>query len=94
MNGFQTRLVFGTDRDTGVADELVESRKGGTRKSNPMLLAVGPGPEGKSCADCGHLFRVGGVAGRYYKCALRRVTSGPATDHRVNWPACARFAER
>lgn len=68
--------------------------KMGTLTTNPMLALAGPGPEGRICRDCTHFFRQGGVAGTYYKCDLRRVTSGPATDHRVKWPACARFDER
>ena len=94
MTGMQRRLVFGTDRDPGVVDELVELTRGGQRKSNPMILAVGRGGEGTICGTCSHLYRVGGVAGRYYKCDLRRVSSGPATDHRVRWPACAEWSRR
>jgi len=94
MNGMQQRLVFGRDRDPGVCDELVELTRGGQRKSNPMILTVGRGGEGTICGTCSHLFLVGGVAGRYYKCDLRRVSSGPATDHRVRWPACARWEAR
>lgn len=93
----QQRLVFGRDRDPGVVEELVERggerTKSGTLKRNPMLVVVGKDPENRRCADCAHLFMVGGVSGRYYKCDLRRVTGGPATDHRVNWPACAKFEE-
>jgi hypothetical protein len=89
----QQKLVFGRDRDPGVTEELVERTKSGTPKTNPMLAFAGAGPEGKTCASCLHLFRVGGVAGRYYKCELRRVTGGPATDHRVRWPACSRYEE-
>ncbi len=91
MTGWiQRRLVFGHDRDVGVAEELVERGRGGAAKTNPMLV-LGPGPEGARCGSCAHLFRQGGVAGTYYKCELRRVTSGPGTDHRFRWPACARY---
>jgi hypothetical protein len=100
---FQRKLTFGVDRDPAVVEEAVErgaarssNGKGrlGALKVNPMLAVVGPGPDGAICRDCIHLFRVGGVAGRYYKCDLRRVSSGPATDHRVRWPACAKFEAR
>lgn len=87
----QRRLVFGRDRDPDVVDEVIGRSASGVRTSNPCVIAFGPGPEGATCSDCVHLFRVGGVAGRYYKCDLRRVSSGPATDHRVRWPACARY---
>ena len=89
-----TRPVFGLDRDPGVTGEMAERSKSGTPKRNPVVAALGPGPEGRICRDCSHLFRVGGVAGRYYKCDLRKVTSGAATDHRVRWPSCAAFEER
>lgn len=87
----QARLVFGRDRDPGVVEEVVGRTASGTPTSNPCVVAFGPGPAGASCRSCVHLFAQGGVAGRYYKCELRRVTGGPGTDHRVGWPACARF---
>lgn len=93
------RLTFGIDRDPGVAEgnggsaDRVSDGKGrlGAYRVNPLLRVYGPGPEGARCGSCVHLFRVGGVAGRYYKCDLRRNSAGPASDHRVRWPACARF---
>lgn len=87
----QRRIVFGRDRDPGVVEEVVGRSKSGTLTSNPCRVAFGPGPDGTVCGDCTHLYLVGGVAGRYYKCDLRRNTGGPATDHRVGWPSCARF---
>ena len=86
----QRRLVFGVDRDPGVAEELVGHSKYGTAKANPMLV-LGPGPIGATCATCDHLYMRGDVSGRYYKCDLRRDTRGPSSDHRVRWPACARY---
>jgi len=91
MTGMQQRIVFGKDRDPGVAEELVGQTRGHVPKSNPMVTAVGAGPDGVTCRTCSHLYLVGGVAGRYWKCDLRRVTGGPATDHRVRWPSCARY---
>ena len=86
-----TRPVFGVDRDP---EAIAGGRtKSGTPKTNPCLVAFGPGPAGRQCAECTHFSRVGGVGGRYYKCDLRRGTSGAATDHRVRWPACGRFEE-
>lgn len=96
-DGAQRRLVFGVDRlPEEVAVERTRNGKGrlGAPKSNPCIPAFGPGPEGRICRDCTHLFRVGGVAGRYYKCDLRVRTGGPGSDHRVRWPACARFEEQ
>jgi len=94
----QQRLVFGRDRDPGVVEEIVVEggprTKQGTLKSNPLIVVYGKGPAGAKCGDCVHFFRQGGVAGTYYKCELRRVTSGPATDHRVRWPACGKYEVR
>lgn len=98
--GAQLRLEFGRDRDPGVVEEALErsaervsdgkGRKGAF-KSNPLVVVYGPGPDQATCGDCRHLFRQGGTAGTYYKCELRRVSSGPATDHRVGWQACGKF---
>lgn len=92
----QQKLVFGRDRDVGVAEEVV-GRAGGAssvRASNPCVVAFGPGPADRNCSSCMHLVAQGGVAGRYLKCDLRRITGGSATDHRARWPACARYEER
>jgi hypothetical protein len=62
------------------------------RKTNPMLGHCGLGPDGAKCATCVHLARII-YARTYYKCELRRNTHGPATDHRVRWPACGRYEE-
>lgn len=94
MNGAQQRLVFGRDRDVTTIEEAMERTKTGVLRSNPCVLAYGPGPEGRICGDCVHLFARGDTAGTYYKCDLRRFSNGPATDHRVRWAACAKFEER
>lgn len=60
---------------------------------NPMVRQFGQAPQGRQCKGCVHLFLQPGVAGRYFKCDLRGVTRGAATDHRVRWPACAKFEE-
>ncbi|WP_244410570.1 hypothetical protein [Parageobacillus thermoglucosidasius] len=44
------------------------------------------------CKHCQHLFYKQ-FSNKYWKCALRQNTNGPATDHRVNWRACGRFLE-
>lgn len=57
---------------------------------NPLLIRLGPGPEGATCGGCVHLFAKR-YAGTYHKCELRGDTNGPGTDHRVRWPACGRY---
>ena len=44
---------------------------------------------GESCGSCSHLLRRGGARNTFFKCELRGVTRGPATDVRKKWPACA-----
>jgi ribosomal protein L37AE/L43A len=60
--------------------------------SNPMVALHGHYP-GHECKECSHLRPVR-MARTYWKCDLRPLTHGPATDHRVHWPACAKFEER
>lgn len=47
-------------------------------------------PRGETCGTCSHLVTKE-YAGRYFKCALRGDTKGPATDCRKKWPACERW---
>lgn len=44
-------------------------------------------PPGETCGSCAHL-RVKEYAGKYFKCAKKRDSNGPATDARKSWPAC------
>jgi len=60
---------------------------------NPCVRAFGPGPEEKRCKECAHL-NVRRYSKNYYKCALRKETAGPATDHRVGWRGCAKFQSK
>ena len=57
---------------------------------NPCVGLYGFDPQGRKCKDCIHLF-VHHCSKRYYKCNLRKFTHGPGSDHRVNWPACAKY---
>jgi len=60
---------------------------------NPCVRLWGPGPEGAKCKTCSLLLAKHHGAHTYYKCHLRRMTAGPATDHRVGWKACAKYME-
>jgi hypothetical protein len=57
---------------------------------NPCRRLLGKGPDGARCKTCSHLQALR-YANTYYKCDLRLNTSGPGTDHRVNWLACASY---
>jgi hypothetical protein len=70
------------------------SGRGSVQQPNPCVTMFGAGPAGAICKTCVHLFAPGGTNKTYYKCDLRHVTRGPATDHRVRWQACAKYQER
>lgn len=58
---------------------------------NPMIVVHGPDPQDRQCQYCEHLKCLHYNRRNYYKCDLRVITGGAATDHRLKWPACARF---
>lgn len=70
--------------------KVIGKRLVGKFKTNPMLGEFGPGPDKALCQTCKHLV-YNQCSKRYYKCALRGITGGPGTDHRVRWPACAKY---
>jgi len=76
-------------------DQPIEPPQQESKQDNPCLALHGPGPEGVTCKDCIH-FRYplhrSGV--RHWKCDLRKLTHGAATDHRVGWPACGKYEKR
>jgi hypothetical protein len=67
-----------------------EGRDAFGRRINPCLSLYGRGPEGETCRRCDHLLFQGG-ARMHSKCDLRRITSGAATDHSQDFPACGKF---
>jgi len=79
------RPKLGTARRRN-ADPLIDSHPDG----NPCVRYFGAGPEGVTCEGCVHLFGVQ-YSRVYYKCDLRPISGGPGTDHRVRWPACAKY---
>ena len=60
---------------------------------NPCVALYGAGPALKRCKTCAHLF-AHRQSRTWYKCDLRTFTHGPGSDHRVNWPACAKYEAR
>ena len=63
------------------------------RNINPCVALWGLGPEDKKCATCAFLFAKH-YDKTYYKCRKRSNTNAPGTDHRVRFPACAKYEER
>jgi hypothetical protein len=62
------------------------------KPANPCISKYGPGPEDKTCNECANL--VGHRRTKvYWKCKLRPFTSGPGSDHKRAWPACAKFEQ-
>lgn len=66
------------------------------RNVNPCLALYGSATQGQTCKDCIHLRYAiqRNPKARFWKCDLRRLTHGTATDHRVNWQACGRYEQR
>lgn len=65
------------------------------RNTNPCLTVYGPGPDNQKCEGCIHLrFPQHHSAKRYWKCDLRKLSHGSATDHKVSWPACGKYERR
>lgn len=62
------------------------------RDPNPCLALYGVA-SGEICRDCEHLVWYQRRK-RFYKCELRKITHGPATDHKVRWQACGAFERR
>ena len=71
----------------------VEGTISGNCTANPCVRLYGPGPENTACKQCRLFLRKEGYSKTYFKCELRGNTNGPGTDHRANWPACARFVK-
>lgn len=61
---------------------------------NPMIRIFGTGPQGTKCKMCRSLVIIQPGQNKYYKCEKRGITHGPATDHRVNWQSCGKYAEK
>lgn len=49
------------------------------------------GPAGETCGSCKH-HKTRTFAKRYHKCDLGPDSFGPATDVRLRWPACDKWA--
>ena len=81
-------LVFGVDRDPGTVQ--VQRTRDNCAKTNPMPIALGPGPEGRRCRECVHLITYQ-MGKRWFKCDLREHSNSTRTDHRALWPTCAKF---
>jgi hypothetical protein len=90
-----TRKVRTVGEQRDLRRERASEREKARRLAgNPMIASCGFGPEGAKCGQCAYL-TAHPFDKRYYKCMLRgKPTRGSATDHRVSWPACGRFALR
>lgn len=58
---------------------------------NPMVRKYGLGPTGKKCLTCKLGFFNAGGSRKFYKCRLRGVTNGQATDHSSRFQACIKY---
>lgn len=65
----------------------------GDGHENPCVSLHGLAEPAAKCKDCQMFIRKHGYSKMYFKCVLRGDTSGAATDHRANWPACGKFVK-
>ncbi len=69
-----------------------KKRHPGAPVINPCLAVYGQGPDGQICKGCVHLRYPPMRSGKkYWKCDLRKLSHGAATDHKVSYPACGRW---
>ena len=71
-----------------------KQKLGRKSKTNPCIDVWGPGPEGKQCGTCAFFAKGVYQATMLYKCKKRGMTHGAGTDHKVRYPACAKYEER
>lgn len=79
------QIVFGE-----ISKAEAEKKFGIAASKNPVIALYGPDKMGRTCKLCVHLY-ARKRSKRYYKCKFRKETCGPGSDHRVNWPACAKY---
>lgn len=68
-----------------------EARRSKTAKRIAYMHSVHGRRESERCGDCRHLL-IKEHVGRYFKCQLYGITSGPGTDWRKKWEACGLFS--
>ena len=63
---------------------------------NPCILVYGTGPDGQTCKGCVHLryALMRNPNARHWKCDRRVLTHGRGSDHKVSFPACAKYEKR
>lgn len=77
--------LFGQEIDTDVVHKE-------QLRINPMVKAHGRGPGDKRCKHC-KFFYAKQYGKKYFKCEYRGDTNGTGTDHKANWPTCAKFKD-
>jgi hypothetical protein len=62
---------------------------------NPCIALYGANLQGRQCRGCVHLrYQSVRSGAKHWKCDLRKVTNGSATDHRVHWDACCALTQK
>jgi hypothetical protein len=84
-----SQLVFGE-----ISKAEAEKRFGLAAMRNPCIALFGPDKFGRGCKTCRHLYRKPGGTRSYLKCAMRKETDGPGSDHRQSWPACGKYERK
>jgi hypothetical protein len=82
--------LFGEDTPQKEPQRRRKKNKSGSLIFNPCINSYGEGPAGAKCKTCKYLLYKHRTR-RYYKCHFRYITSGPGSDHKINWPACGKY---
>lgn len=90
---FEEERESGQEHTTPLVDWSGKAIAAPVKHENPCIDLYGPGPEGKQCKDCARLLCFA-ASSNFYKCRLRKVTHGKATDHLLRYQACSRFQQR
>lgn len=90
---FESVSESGQEHTTPLVDWSGSPIAAPVKHENPCVDLYGPGPKGKQCKDCAKLICFA-ASSNFYKCRLRKVTHGKATDQKVRWAACGRFEQR
>ena len=61
---------------------------------NPCVNLYGEGEPGITCRHCVHLRYHVKYVTKYWKCDLRSMTHGAASDHRIGWQSCSKYEKR
>jgi hypothetical protein len=76
---------------TDLFNAPISAPKASRGQAKGNAAPIGSGPAGETCRTCAHSYGLAGGSKHYFKCRLVKATSGPGSDIRLKWAACARW---